>query len=75
MQWLSSSVPAFLAVCLVTTWKGYPFFTIMLLAGLQAIPRGGEVADLVGVTSFLASDDGAFMTGQTLVVDGGLWRL
>jgi NAD(P)-dependent dehydrogenase (short-subunit alcohol dehydrogenase family) len=48
---------------------------IAFLSTLQAIPRGGEVADLVGVTSFLASDDAAFMTGQTVVVDGGLWRL
>ena len=48
---------------------------IAFLSQLQAIPRGGEVADLVGVASFLASDDAAFMTGQTLVVDGGLWRL
>jgi NAD(P)-dependent dehydrogenase (short-subunit alcohol dehydrogenase family) len=48
---------------------------IEFLKQLQAIPRGGEVGDLVGVTSFLASDDSAFMTGQTLVVDGGLWRL
>jgi NAD(P)-dependent dehydrogenase (short-subunit alcohol dehydrogenase family) len=29
----------------------------------------------VGVVSFLASGDAAFMTGQTVVVDGGLWRL
>jgi NAD(P)-dependent dehydrogenase (short-subunit alcohol dehydrogenase family) len=48
---------------------------IAFLSQLQAIPRGGEVSDLVGVASFLASDDAAFMTGQTLVVDGGLWRL
>ena len=48
---------------------------IAFLSTLQAIPRGGEVADLVGVVSFLASDDAAFMTGQTVVVDGGLWRL
>jgi NAD(P)-dependent dehydrogenase (short-subunit alcohol dehydrogenase family) len=27
--------------------------------------------DLVGVMSFLTSDDAAFMTGQTLNVDGG----
>ncbi len=48
---------------------------IAFLAQLQAIPRGGEVTDMVGVVSFLASNDAAFMTGQTLVVDGGLWRL
>jgi multiple sugar transport system permease protein len=53
VQWLSSSVPAFLAVCLVTTWKGYPFFTIMLLAGLQAIPRElYEAANVDGASSY-----------------------
>lgn len=29
-------------------------------------------ADLVGTIFFLASDDAAFLTGQTLNVDGGL---
>jgi len=37
----------------------------------RAIPRDEQPEDLVGVASFLASDDAAFMTGQTLVVDGG----
>jgi NAD(P)-dependent dehydrogenase (short-subunit alcohol dehydrogenase family) len=31
-------------------------------------------ADLVGAMAFLASDDAAFITGQTLVVDGGSVR-
>jgi NAD(P)-dependent dehydrogenase (short-subunit alcohol dehydrogenase family) len=31
-------------------------------------------ADLVGSLRFLCSDDAAWMTGQTLVVDGGLTR-
>ena len=35
------------------------------------IPRLGEVEDLAGVTLFLASDASAFVTGQTVVVDGG----
>lgn len=48
---------------------------IAFLSQLSAIPRGGEVADLVGTISFLSSDDAAFVTGQTIVVDGGLWRL
>jgi len=37
----------------------------------RAIPRDEHPGDLVGAVSFLASDDAAFMTGQTLVVDGG----
>jgi NAD(P)-dependent dehydrogenase (short-subunit alcohol dehydrogenase family) len=37
----------------------------------RAIPRDERPEDLVGAASFLASDDAAFMTGQTMVVDGG----
>jgi NAD(P)-dependent dehydrogenase (short-subunit alcohol dehydrogenase family) len=42
---------------------------------LQAIKRTQEPADLVGAVSFFASDDSAFVTGQTLPVDGGLTRV
>jgi len=41
---------------------------------MQAIPRTEMPEDLVGTLSFLASDDAAFVTGQTIVVDGGLVR-
>lgn len=37
----------------------------------QAIPRTGQPADIAGVVAFAVSDDAAFMTGQTLLVDGG----
>lgn len=37
----------------------------------RAIPRDEKPEDLVGAASFLASDDAEFMTGQTMVVDGG----
>lgn len=40
----------------------------------QAIKRTQEPSDLVGACSFLVSDDAAFITGQTLVVDGGWVR-
>jgi NAD(P)-dependent dehydrogenase (short-subunit alcohol dehydrogenase family) len=42
---------------------------------LQAIKRTQEPEDLVGAVSFFASDDAAFITGQTLPVDGGLTRV
>ena len=37
----------------------------------RAIARDEKPEDLVGAVSFLASEDAAFMTGQTVVVDGG----
>jgi NAD(P)-dependent dehydrogenase (short-subunit alcohol dehydrogenase family) len=37
----------------------------------RAIKRDETPEDLVGAVSFLASEDAAFMTGQTMVVDGG----
>jgi NAD(P)-dependent dehydrogenase (short-subunit alcohol dehydrogenase family) len=40
----------------------------------QAIKRTQEPSDLVGAMSFLTSEDAAFITGQTLVVDGGWVR-
>jgi NAD(P)-dependent dehydrogenase (short-subunit alcohol dehydrogenase family) len=44
------------------------------VAALQAIKRPELPEDLVGALSFLTSDDAAFMTGQTLNVDGGRVR-
>jgi NAD(P)-dependent dehydrogenase (short-subunit alcohol dehydrogenase family) len=37
----------------------------------RAIQRDEYPEDLAGAASFLASEDAAFMTGQTVVVDGG----
>jgi 3-oxoacyl-[acyl-carrier protein] reductase len=41
---------------------------------LQAIPRNGTAEDQAGVVSFVASDDAAFITGQTILADGGQGR-
>lgn len=47
-------------------------FTIA--ANMQAIKRVEVPDDLVGTVSYLTSDDAAFITGQTLNVDGGRVR-
>jgi NAD(P)-dependent dehydrogenase (short-subunit alcohol dehydrogenase family) len=44
------------------------------VAQMQAIKRVEVPEDLVGAVSFLTSDDAAFITGQTLNVDGGRVR-
>lgn len=41
------------------------------IASRQCIKRSQEAEDLVGAVIFLASDDSAFFTGQTMTVDGG----
>jgi 3-oxoacyl-[acyl-carrier protein] reductase len=41
----------------------------------QAIKRLGEPGDVTGAVLFLTSDDAAFITGQSIVVDGGQYRI
>jgi len=40
---------------------------------IESVPLGrlGSVEDIANAALFLASDEAAFITGQTLVVDGG----
>ena len=42
------------------------------IAKLYPLGRVGTVEDIAGAALFLASDDAAWITGTTLVVDGGL---
>lgn len=39
IAWLAQPATAMLAVIVVNIWRGFPFFGVSLLAGLQAIPR------------------------------------
>lgn len=48
--------------------------TWQMLVDAQAIHRKETPEDLLGPLLFLASDDSAFVTGQTLCVDGGWTR-
>ncbi len=53
-------------------WEGTSLFDDM--AEMQAIKRPGLPADLEAAISFLATEDARWITGQALVVDGGLVR-
>jgi multiple sugar transport system permease protein len=38
IQWLSAPNLAFIAIIIMVGWKGFPFFSLILLSSLQAIP-------------------------------------
>jgi 3-oxoacyl-[acyl-carrier protein] reductase len=42
-----------------------------MIVGGQLIKRLGRMADLANTVLFLCSDDASFITGQTILVDGG----
>jgi glucose 1-dehydrogenase len=52
-------------------WVDDPVKAEMVTAHIP-IPRAGESDEMAGVACFLASDDAAYITGQTIYVDGGL---
>ena len=58
-----------------TTESGEQAQMFDMVKQMQAIHRTEEPEDVAGVVSFLASEDSRFMTGQTLMVDGGMTRL
>jgi 3-oxoacyl-[acyl-carrier protein] reductase len=43
------------------------------MAGQIALKRLGHVEDIAGVVAFLASEDAAYITGETINVSGGLY--
>jgi len=51
INWLGSPQTALLSVTAMNVWRAFPFFMVMLLAGLQAIPEDiYEAADIDGTT-------------------------
>ena len=41
------------------------------LKGFQPLGRGGEVEEMAALAAFIVSDENSFMTGSTIVSDGG----
>ena len=59
----------------VLTGKASVDEELQLVAQTQAIKRPQVPEDLVGILSFLSSNESSFMTGQTIYVDGGKTRV
>jgi len=52
--------------------RGNPSAAEALILERQPWPKAGQGSDIAGVALFLASSDAGFVTGQTIVADGGL---
>jgi multiple sugar transport system permease protein len=53
MPWLADPDTALYAIIMALTWQGFPFFAIMILAGLQTIPGNlYEAAAIDGATAW-----------------------
>jgi multiple sugar transport system permease protein len=53
VPWLADPKLALYAIIATLTWQGFPFFAVMILAGLQGIPKSQyEAASIDGATPF-----------------------
>jgi multiple sugar transport system permease protein len=53
IAWLTTPVPAFFAICLSIIWKSSSFVALVLLAGLQTIPKSlYEAAEVDGASTW-----------------------
>ena len=53
IPWLADPDTALYAIILTLTWQGFPFFAVMILAGLQSIPASYyEAASIDGASTF-----------------------
>ena len=53
MPWLANPDTSLYAIIAALVWQGFPFFAIMILAGLQTIPHSlYEAADIDGATDW-----------------------
>jgi 3-oxoacyl-[acyl-carrier protein] reductase len=54
-------------------FRGNPEGITDILLNLQPIPRAASPEEMASTVLFLASDESAFYTGQTLSPNGGMW--
>lgn len=78
LGWFADPRTAMVAVVLPTVWKGYPFFTLMLLAALQSIPvelyEAGQVDGAAPLSLFRhITWPGIRNTAYLALVLNGLW--
>jgi multiple sugar transport system permease protein len=64
IDWFLTPIPALIAISVATLWKGYPMFTVMFLAGLQAIPK--ELYDATKVDGANARESFRYITMPAL---------
>ncbi|MGB5157002.1 MAG: SDR family oxidoreductase [Desulfobacterales bacterium] len=50
----------------------YPKQMIQSIVNVTPLRRTASVKDYIGIAVLLASDEGSFITGQTISVDGGV---
>ncbi len=55
--------------------QNIPAQHFVLVQSRQAIPRAGQADDIAAAVAYLVSPDAGFVTGQTLLVDGGESRV
>lgn len=74
ISWLVDPVYAMWALIVTHVWKSYPFFTVMILAGLQAIPRNIYEAATVDGAGRIRQFRDVTLPGlrQVLVISGVL---
>lgn len=76
--WLSNTSTAMPVLVLTSAWKGFPFFTVMLLAAMQTVPRDLYEAARVDGASAYRSFRHVTLPGirTTMIVAtlfGGIW--
>ncbi len=75
-EWSSKGItcnavgPGFFPTALTAPVYGNPAL-LKHNADMTCMGRNGELEDLYGLTIFLASDASAYITGQTIMIDGG----